>query len=255
MAMVSAALVLLLTVPTAGPASTESSASGSSIAWLRDDYPAALADARANRRPVFIDVWASWCHTCLSMKNYVMTDQRLKEEHDRFTWLELEFDNERNAAFFAKFPVNAVPTYFVLDANGRVRGRKIGACSLEQMRSFLVRSRGTDALVAAEQKLAQGHYGAARKMFARLEAHNAKVGPGAKSRFWAGYIEALSRSDKAACARVGRRAIGELPAFGESIETMGMIASCADGAAGAPQRARRPRPADPPHALVDRQAR
>src|SRR5689334_21029263 len=37
------------------------------LAWIEDDYPAALACARAKKVPLVLDLWAPWCHTCLSM--------------------------------------------------------------------------------------------------------------------------------------------------------------------------------------------
>ncbi|MBV9949383.1 MAG: thioredoxin family protein, partial [Myxococcales bacterium] len=38
---------------------------------MEDDYPRALAEARARHLPLFVDAWAAWCHTCLSVRSYV----------------------------------------------------------------------------------------------------------------------------------------------------------------------------------------
>src|SRR5262245_25729583 len=38
------------------------------IAWRADDTAAAMAEAQAAGKPLFVDAWAPWCHTCLSMQ-------------------------------------------------------------------------------------------------------------------------------------------------------------------------------------------
>src|SRR5690349_19631534 len=43
------------------------------LVWYEDAPDAAFAAARAAGRRVVIDLWAPWCHTCLSMQNFVLT--------------------------------------------------------------------------------------------------------------------------------------------------------------------------------------
>ena len=217
--MVSSALVLLIL---ASPAGT-GSAADNALTWIHDDYAAARADAKRAGRPIFVDVWATWCHTCLAMKNFVLPDPRLKPERKAYTWLALDFDNERNSDFFAKFPVNAVPTFFILSADGQVRGRKIGATSLPEMQAFL--AGGHDALMNAERLLAAGDYTAAAKAFAAIRPPP-EVSAAWRTRRWAGTVEALWRTDEAACAQTGIQALPDFPASGGSIETISIMLGC-----------------------------
>src|SRR5438045_2560446 len=87
----------------------------STIVWLHDDWAKAKADATEAHRLVAIDVWATWCHSCLSMKHYVFTDKSMAKVAKQHTWVALDFDKPDNAAFFAKFPVSAFPTFLVID--------------------------------------------------------------------------------------------------------------------------------------------
>ncbi len=86
------------------------------VPFIEDDYARALAEARARRVPLFIDAWAPWCHTCLSMRAYVFTDPRLQPLATRFVWLSLDTEREENAPAVARLGVHVLPTLFVLDA-------------------------------------------------------------------------------------------------------------------------------------------
>ncbi len=115
--------------------------------WVENDASAALADARENARLLFVDVWAEWCHTCLSMKSTVLAERSLTEFARDFTFLRLDSDNPANAEFLERFEINVWPTFFVLDPNSvtgvdsGVVGYWPGAASLTEMRQFLANSR------------------------------------------------------------------------------------------------------------------
>lgn len=109
------------------------------LRWFVDDYDAALACARAAGRPLVIDAWASWCHTCLSMESTVLVDPGLAPMADRFVWLRADTDNEENAALLSKFPVETWPTIFVVAPEDEsLQARHLGAATVNQLRELLV---------------------------------------------------------------------------------------------------------------------
>src|SRR5688500_15104979 len=57
------------------------------IAWFEDAPDAARARALREHKPVLVDLWAPWCHTCLSMKNFVLTREHLGELADQYVFL------------------------------------------------------------------------------------------------------------------------------------------------------------------------
>lgn len=107
------------------------------IAWIHDDYAVALNCAKAKNLPLVIDLWAPWCHTCLSMKTTVLSDPSFAAENSKFVFLALDTDRERNAAVLAKFPVAAWPTYYVVNSNEALLARFVGAASVPQFHAFL----------------------------------------------------------------------------------------------------------------------
>jgi thiol-disulfide isomerase/thioredoxin len=108
------------------------------LTWFEDDYQAALSCAKATRRPLVIDMWAPWCHTCISMQTTVLQDASLKPFADRFVFLAVDTDREKNAAVVAKLPLQNWPTFFVLSPDDEsVQERWLGAASIEQFRTLL----------------------------------------------------------------------------------------------------------------------
>ncbi|MFL5309297.1 MAG: thioredoxin family protein [Myxococcales bacterium] len=145
-----------------------SSASG--IQFVEDDYPAALARARKEHKAILVDTWASWCHTCLSMQRFVFPDAGLRPVKDAVVWLAIDGENPKNNAFLDRFPLDAWPTFLVIEPRGeRVVGRWIGAASVNDFRAFVqdgARAAGTEKPAAATAELHKGFEARARGDFA-----------------------------------------------------------------------------------------
>lgn len=107
--------------------------------WFHDDYPAALACARYRNKPLFLDLWAPWCHTCISMQEYIFPDPGLAPLADRFVWAEINTDRDENASLQEKFPPVVWPTFYVVAPEDEsVQARFRGAASVSQFREFLL---------------------------------------------------------------------------------------------------------------------
>lgn len=113
-------------VPTGSPAASTSDAASAirssaasdaapAIRFIEDDYGRALAEARARGVPLFVDAWAPWCHTCLSMRAFVFPDDRLRALSPRFVWLSLDTERQQNEAIVSKLGVRVLPTLFVIE--------------------------------------------------------------------------------------------------------------------------------------------
>ena len=149
---------------TAVPACAGKTEKTGAITWFVDDLPAARDCARKRDKPVVIDAWAPWCHTCISMQTYVFPDPSLSPLADRFVFVATDTDKEENAAVVEQYPPAAWPTFFVISPDGEVLGRYVGAASVAQFRDFLIESEKTflagaklppgplAELVAAEKK-------------------------------------------------------------------------------------------------------
>jgi thioredoxin-like negative regulator of GroEL len=116
------------------------------VPFHENDYDAALAEARAKNVPLFVDAWATWCHTCRSMKAFVLTDTSLKPRSDQFVWFSMDVENPKNAALKDKFPTNALPTFYVVNSKDEsVAKRWVGGMTIAQLQGFLTDGQTTIA--------------------------------------------------------------------------------------------------------------
>lgn len=107
------------------------------ITWIADDYASALACARQKKVPLVLDLWAPWCHTCLSMQTTVFTDPAFTADADKFVFAALDTDRAVNAEPVGKFAISAWPTFYVIGNDEAVLARFIGAATVAQFREFL----------------------------------------------------------------------------------------------------------------------
>jgi thiol-disulfide isomerase/thioredoxin len=111
---------------------------GGPLPWIADNPEHARALARESNRPIVVDFWAPWCHTCIAMKHGALQAESLAGFSGAFVWLAVDTDKPENAAFVAQFPPQAWPTFLVLGPDGEtVLARLVGAATAEQFSGFL----------------------------------------------------------------------------------------------------------------------
>jgi thiol-disulfide isomerase/thioredoxin len=209
---------------------------------MHDDVEGALKKARAEGKAVLVDAWAPWCHTCLSMKSYVLPDPSLAPLADRVVLVAIDTDRPENAGFLEKYAINVWPTFFVLDPAGQVLGYWPGSASARELKQFLEESLAAlddtraakmpegspdRELLAAKAAQASRAYDKAARAYARA-VEKAPATWARRSEALVGWIFALygSRSwDE--CARVGRAHAGEVTGAAMPADYSSMLLACA----------------------------
>lgn len=225
--MFSALALLAVAAPTAAP-----------IQWVHDDWAAAKRQAKADGKLVAVDVWATWCHTCLSMKNFTLKETPLGRVASTHTWLALDYDLPANAEFFKKFPISAFPTFMVVDpSNDEVVARWLGSGTADQMATFFAGAtkNGTDVIARGQRALSKGDYASAVAIFE--EALVKKQNTTERTRILSGYVEAMWKHDPKRCATEGLRYIDQTDDTAPGVDYAMMIAYCAEDLAGDEKKA------------------
>ncbi|MEZ4359310.1 MAG: thioredoxin family protein [Kofleriaceae bacterium] len=226
--------------PAAADACAGAKASGP-LRWFHDDYGAALACARARKQPLVVDLWAPWCHTCLSMQETVFQDPELAGPAERFVFLALDTDREVNAKAVARMPPGAWPTFYVVSSEDEaVQARFVGAASKAQFLDFLEQgargaSAGTSA-GSADDLLRQADRAVVIKDYpAAVTSYKAALTAAPKD--WTRRPDALvslagahrRAGDLEACVALGETALGQTGAAASVTDFLVVTLGCADG--------------------------
>ncbi len=101
------------------------------------DFAAAERQARAERKPLFVDFETTWCGPCKTMDQWVYTAKSVVEAANGVVSVKVDGDEHRDLV--KRFAVGAYPTLILLDANGKELKRAVGYRSVAEMTKFFAR--------------------------------------------------------------------------------------------------------------------
>ena len=96
----------------------------------RDTFDTAIKNSK---KPVVIDVFATWCGPCKHMEPYF---KELAEEFgDKYTFGKLNIDEARDVA--VEFGIMSVPTFLFLK-KGKLIGQEVGYMSKDDLKEKII---------------------------------------------------------------------------------------------------------------------
>jgi thiol-disulfide isomerase/thioredoxin len=98
------------------------------------DLAAALAEAKASGKRVFVDFETTWCGPCKTMTELVYTAAPVVDAAKGVVSVKLDGDEQRE--WVKKYGVAAYPTMLLLDAEGNVLRREVGYRGVAAMVKF-----------------------------------------------------------------------------------------------------------------------
>ena len=218
------------------------------LAFVHDDIPKAADLAAAQHKILFVDAWAPWCHTCLSVKHYVLTDPSLRPYAQHVVFAAVDTDREQNAPFLEQFDVRVWPSFFVIDPRtNRILSFWPGAVSVRELRQLLDDALAlTDAdtdpsdprhlLAEARAALAKGQLSVARARFSSVIDKTPASWP-RRSDALAGMMWTLYRDhDHRACVLFGQQHLAEVRGAAVPADYCYVLLACAQNLRDGPDR-------------------
>jgi thiol:disulfide interchange protein len=121
---------------------SSSSSSSSSLPFLPLSFDEALARARAEKKLVFVDLYADWCTWCTKMDEDVFIDSRVQKALLDFVPIKVDTDRGGGRAVANRYRVRGLPAYLLVDGDGNVVGRFDGYLPVEAFLLKLGRASG-----------------------------------------------------------------------------------------------------------------
>jgi thiol:disulfide interchange protein len=107
----------------------------------------ALAQAKKEKKPLFVDIYATWCGPCRKMEQTTYTDEKVQSQLKKYVLVKIDADQDRETA--KKFGTQYLPTLLVLNHKGQVVTSQAGYMDPDAFLAFLAdakKSGGQDEL-------------------------------------------------------------------------------------------------------------
>jgi len=91
------------------------------LEFIKNDEEGALAQAKAEKRPVLIDFGAEWCGACKELEKHTFSDPEVKVKAGRFVAVRIDAtdaDDPRVSSLMKKYNVTGLPAVIVIDSAG-----------------------------------------------------------------------------------------------------------------------------------------
>lgn len=103
------------------------------IAWL-DNYEQAVAQARAQNKPLMIDFHAQWCAPCKMLDQQVFTDERVIAATTGWICVKVDTDERMDVALAYKN--RSIPRTIIINTAGEIIGDHIGFVPADEFLKF-----------------------------------------------------------------------------------------------------------------------
>lgn len=125
--------IMLLTAVLAFIGSVALAQNDQGIKFEKGTFAEILAKAKAQKKLVFMDVYASWCGPCKRMAAEVFTQKKVGDYFNA-TFVNAKFDAEvgEGRTIAARYGVNAYPTFLLLNGDGKLVGKMVGGSPADE---------------------------------------------------------------------------------------------------------------------------
>lgn len=98
-----------------------------SIKFEESSFASILAKAKAEKKLVFMDAYASWCGPCKLMEKNVFTDKNVADFYNKnFVNARIDMEKGEGRDIAMKYGVRSYPTFLFLNGEGEIVGKELG---------------------------------------------------------------------------------------------------------------------------------
>lgn len=107
------------------------------IEFFHGSWKEALEKSKEEGKPIFVDVYATWCGPCKMMSRLVFTQEDVGDYfNEHFINMKVDAEKGEGKAVARKYRVMAYPTMLFVDDNGEILNRVEGAIPGKSLISY-----------------------------------------------------------------------------------------------------------------------
>jgi len=127
-------LILLLGVSTITCKQAENN---TGIEFAHIKFQEALEKAGNEDKLIFLDAYASWCGPCKYMSAKIFTNPEVGSYfNEKFVNLKIDMEKGEGPSLARRYSVGAYPTLYIINRNGDVVAKQVGALDAERLMKF-----------------------------------------------------------------------------------------------------------------------
>ena len=126
------------TTPPKGPRITDSkrvlSDDAAGIQFTEASWKEILKKAKAEKKVIFLDAYASWCGPCKLLQKNVFTKKAVGDFYnEKFINVKMDMEKGEGPALSQVYPLEAYPTLLFIDGNGKILKKVLGLQTPENL--------------------------------------------------------------------------------------------------------------------------
>ena len=107
---------------------------GKGIQFFKGTFAQALAKAKSEGKPLFVDFYAVWCGPCKKMEKQIFTQPEVGEYFNKhFVAVQLDAEKSENVDAAKTYKVEAFPTLGIFDGEGKALSINVGYMNAQEL--------------------------------------------------------------------------------------------------------------------------
>lgn len=107
---------------------------GKGIQFFKGTFAQALAKAKSEGKPLFVDFYAVWCGPCKKMEKQIFTQPEVGEYFNKhFVAIQLDAEKSENVDVAKTYKVEAFPTLGIFDGEGKALSINVGYMNAQEL--------------------------------------------------------------------------------------------------------------------------
>jgi len=97
------------------------------IQFFKGTFQEALEKAKAENKPIFLDIYATWCGPCKMLKKKTFSHKAVGDYYNQnFINIAVDGETSKGRELAYKYSINGYPTLLILDFNGKKLTKQVG---------------------------------------------------------------------------------------------------------------------------------